>query len=74
MALRKQLIGDFLLISIIVIGSQFIMNYAFEEESAPLEELFSLRKVFVLSTGIIISVLLLYLFRKSVLRNSQNKK
>lgn len=72
--MKKSIIGDFLLIIFIVIGSQFVMNYGLNEESVPLKELFSLQQVIILTTGIIISVFLLYLFRKSVLRGSKHKK
>ncbi|MBF4983725.1 hypothetical protein FNJ87_15815 [Nonlabens mediterrranea] len=70
----KSFLGSFLFIGFILIFTQIISNYVFEDEPLSLVQLFSLKKCISLLIGALAGALVMFYFQRSKAFKSLDKK
>ncbi|WP_438961712.1 hypothetical protein [Nonlabens sp.] len=71
--MTKSLSGDFIFIAFILVLTHVVSNYTIEEETLPLAELFTFKKILSLLVGTIAGTIAMYFFKKSKFIKSIDK-
>lgn len=72
--MTKSFFGDFIFVAFVLIITQLVSNYAFEEEPLALTQLFGWKKCISLLIGTVAGATAMYLFKRSKFAKSIDKK